>query len=166
LNPTKLTQIGKTKVNAIESEMIEISGIQLVDNVLDSCGLASASAGKCPQIIYTTESVTEKVSLATLKWVLKIHRLQVGDYYHIPEARFSEAVCEHNFDWGLKPMKHFGIQKRLQPRTWCISLKLSIFMKIKKRYFSGSTIISSWKFSPLFKLMTVLAKFSAGVPLK
>jgi hypothetical protein len=97
---------------------------------------------------------------------LKIHRLQVGDYYHIPEARFSEAVCEHNFDWGLKPMKHFGIQKRLQPRTWCISLKLSIFMKIKKRYFSGSTIISSWKFSPLFKLMTVLAKFSAGVPLK
>ena len=52
---------------AIESEITEISGIQLVDNVLDSCGLASASAGKCPQIIYTTESVTEKVSLATLK---------------------------------------------------------------------------------------------------
>ena len=64
MNPTKITQIGKTKVNAIESEMIEISGIQLVDNVLDSCGLASA---RCPQIIYTTESVTEKVSLATLK---------------------------------------------------------------------------------------------------
>jgi len=63
-------------------------------------------------------------------------------------------------------MKHFGIQKRLQSRKWCISLKIRIFMKIKKRYFSGSTIISSWKFSPLFKLMTVLAKFSAGVPLK
>ena len=67
MNSTKITQIGKTKVNAIESEIFEISGIQLVDNVLDSCGLASASAGKCSQIIYTTESVTEKVSLATLK---------------------------------------------------------------------------------------------------
>ena len=21
-----------------------------------------------------------------------------GDYYHIPEARFSEAVCEYNFE--------------------------------------------------------------------
>ena len=79
-----------------------------------------------------------------------------GDYYHIPEARFSEAVCEYNFEWGLKAIKHLGIQKWLQPRKWGISLKIRIFIKIKKRYFSGSSIICSWKFSPL--LMTVLAK--------
>ena len=81
-------------------------------------------------------------------------QVTAGDYYHIPEARFSEAVCEYSFEWGLKAIKHLGIQKRLQPRKWGISLKISIFINIKKRYFSGASVICSWKFSPL--LMTVL----------
>ena len=34
MNPTKITQIGKMKVNAIESAMNGISGIKLADNVL------------------------------------------------------------------------------------------------------------------------------------
>ena len=37
-----------------------------------------------------------------------------------------------------------------------ILLKIRIFMKIQKHYFRGSSIICSWKFSPL--LLTVLAK--------
>ena len=41
MNPTKITQIGKTKVNAIESAMNEISGIELADNVLRSCCFAT-----------------------------------------------------------------------------------------------------------------------------
>ena len=36
------------KVNAIESAMNEISGIELADNVLRNCCIASAD--KCPQI--------------------------------------------------------------------------------------------------------------------
>ena len=96
MNPTKLTQIGKTKVNAIESAMNEISGIELADNDLDSCFFASASAGKCPQIRCTTDA-PQKVSLAMLTGLLKIHRRQAGDYYHIPEARFGESVWEYTF---------------------------------------------------------------------
>ena len=96
MNPTKITQIGKTKVNAIESAMNEISGIELADNVLHIC--CFASAGKCPEIRCTTDSFPQKDSLATLTGLWKIHRLQAGDYYHIPEARFSEAVCEYNFE--------------------------------------------------------------------
>ena len=80
MNPTKITQIGKKKVNAIERVMNEISGIELVDNVLRSCCFASASAGKCPQITYTTDSVPQKVSLAMLAGLWKIHRPQAGDY--------------------------------------------------------------------------------------
>ena len=45
MSPTKITQIGKMKVNAIESAMNEISGIELADNVLRSCCFATASAG-------------------------------------------------------------------------------------------------------------------------
>ena len=45
MNPTKITQIGKKKVNAIERAMNEISGIELADNVLRSCCFATASAG-------------------------------------------------------------------------------------------------------------------------
>ena len=87
-----------------------------------------------------------------------------GDFYHIPEARFSEAVCENSFEWGLKAIWHFGIQKWLQPRKWGISLKIRIFIKIKKCYFSGSSIICSWKFIHCWWLYW--PKFSAGVPLK
>ena len=77
MNPTKITQIGKTKVNVIESAMNEISGIELADNVLRSCCFATTSAGKCPQIRCTTDSVTQKVSLATLTGLSKIHRRQL-----------------------------------------------------------------------------------------
>ena len=98
MNPTKITQIRKTKVNAIESAMNEISGIELEDNVHRSCCFANASADKCSHIRCMTDSVPQKVSLATLTGISKIHRLQAGDYYHIPEARFSEAVCEYNFE--------------------------------------------------------------------
>ena len=83
------------KVNTNESAMNEISGIELVDNVHRSCCFASASAGKRPQIRCTTDSVPQKFSLATLTGILKIHRLQAGDYYHTPEAWFSGAVCEY-----------------------------------------------------------------------
>ena len=98
MSPTKIAQIGKMKVNAIESAMNGISGIELADNVLRICCFASASAGKSPQISCTTDSVPQKFSLATLTGLLKIHRLQAGDYYHTPEARFSGAVCEYNFE--------------------------------------------------------------------
>ena len=57
-----------------------------------------ASAGKCSHIRCTTDSVPQKVSLATLTGILKMHRLQAGNYYHTPEARFSGAVCEYNFE--------------------------------------------------------------------
>ena len=77
MNPTKITQIGKTKVNAIESAMNEISGIELADNVLRSCCFATASAGKCPQIRCTTDSASQKVSLATLIGLSKINRRQL-----------------------------------------------------------------------------------------
>ena len=40
MNPKKTTQIGKTKVNAIESAMNEILGIELADNVLRRCFFA------------------------------------------------------------------------------------------------------------------------------
>ena len=96
MNPTKITQIGKTKVNAIESAMNEISGIELADNVLRSCCFASNSSGKCSQIRCTTDYVPQKVSVATLTGISKIQRLQAGDYYHIPDAR--ESVCEYNFE--------------------------------------------------------------------
>ena len=99
MNPTKVTQVGKTKVNAIESAMNENSGIELADNVLRSCFFASASAGKCPQIRCMTDSVPQKVSLATLTGISRMHRLQAGNYYHIPEARLSGAVCEYNFGY-------------------------------------------------------------------
>ena len=61
MNPTKITQIGKMKVNAIESAMNEISGIELADHVLHICCLASA--GKCSQISLrcTTYYVPQKV---------------------------------------------------------------------------------------------------------
>ena len=85
------------KVNAIESAMNEISGIELADNVLRSCFFASASTGKCPQIRCTVDSVPQKFSLATLTGLWKIHRLQAGDYYHIPEARFRKSVWEYTF---------------------------------------------------------------------
>ena len=45
MNPTKITQIGKKKVNAIERAMNEISCIELADNVLRCCCFATASAG-------------------------------------------------------------------------------------------------------------------------
>ena len=86
------------KVNAIESAMNEISGIELAVNVLRSCFFASASADKCPQIRCTTDSVPQNFSLATLTGLWKIHRLLAGDYYHIPEARFCESVWEYTFE--------------------------------------------------------------------
>ena len=46
MSPKKIAQIGKMKVNANESAMNGISGIELVDNVLRICCFASASAGK------------------------------------------------------------------------------------------------------------------------
>ena len=66
MNATKINQTGKTKVNAIESAMNEISDIELADNVLSSCCFASASAGKSPQIRCTTDSVLQNFSVATL----------------------------------------------------------------------------------------------------
>jgi len=45
MNPTKITKIGKKKINAIERAMNEISGIEIVDNVLRSCCFATASTG-------------------------------------------------------------------------------------------------------------------------
>ena len=81
-------------MNAIERAMNEISGIELADNVLRSCCFATASAGT--QIRCTTDSAPQNVSLATLTGLSKIHT--AGDYYHIPEAWFSEAVCEYNFE--------------------------------------------------------------------
>ena len=86
------------KVNAIESAMNEISGIKLADNVLHSCFFASASAGKCPQIRCTVDSVPHKFSLATPTGLWNIHRLQAGDYYHIPEAQFCKSVWEYTFE--------------------------------------------------------------------
>ena len=77
MNPTKITQIAKTKVNAIESAMYEISGIELADNVLRSCCFATTSAGKCPQIRCKTDYATQQVSLAMLTGLSKIHRRQL-----------------------------------------------------------------------------------------
>ena len=95
MNLTKITQIGKTKVNVIEID--EISGIELVDNVLCSC--CFSSAGKCPQIRCTTERLCYPKSFSgNANRTFEDTQATAGDYYHIPEARFSEAVCEYSFE--------------------------------------------------------------------
>ena len=73
MNPTKITQIENRKVNTIESAMNEISGSELADNVLHNCWFASA--GKCPHIKCSIDSVPQKEYLAMLTGLLKIHRL-------------------------------------------------------------------------------------------
>ena len=156
MNPTKITQIVKKKVNTIERAMNEISGIELADNVLRSCCFATTSAGKCPQIRWTTDSVTQKVSLETLTGLSKIHKWQLVIIIIFQKLSLVKQSVNIILSEDWKQSSTLVSKSDYNQGSWVFRLKIRIFIKIKRRYFSGSSIMCPLKFSPL--LMTVLAK--------